>query len=124
MKFHDKEHNITRGGTSTESEFKIKQTAKSFEILSGGLYSDAILAVIRELSCNAWDSHVEADKGTVPFKIHLPNQLEPFLSIRDFGLGLCEDDVLNLYTTYFESTKTNSNDYIGCLLYTSPSPRD
>lgn len=122
MKLHTKEHNITRGGVKVEAEFKIKQTAKSFEILSGGLYSDAILAVVRELSCNAWDSHVEAGKGTVPFKIHLPNQLEPFLSIRDFGLGLCEDDVLNLYTTYFESTKTNSNDYIGALGLGSKSP--
>jgi len=122
MKLHTKEHNITRGGVAVESEFKIKQTAKSFEILSGGLYSDAILAVVRELSCNAWDSHVEAGKGTVPFKIHLPNQLEPFLSIRDFGLGLCEDDVLNLYTTYFESTKTNSNDFIGALGLGSKSP--
>lgn len=122
MKLHTKEHNITRGGVTVEAEFKIKQTAKSFEILSGGLYSDAILAVVRELSCNAWDSHVEAGKGTVPFKIHLPNQLEPFLSIRDFGLGLCEDDVLNLYTTYFESTKTNSNDYIGALGLGSKSP--
>jgi len=122
MKLHTKEHNITRGGVKVEAEFKIKQTAKSFEILSGGLYSDAILAVVRELSCNAWDSHVEAGKGTVPFKIHLPNQLEPFLSIRDFGLGLCEDDVLNLYTTYFESTKTDSNDYIGALGLGSKRP--
>ena len=122
MKLHTKEHNITRGGTTTEAQFNIKQTAKSFEILSGGLYSDAILAVIRELSCNAWDSHVEAGKGNVPFKIHLPNRLEPFLSIRDFGLGLSEDDVLHMYTTYFESTKTDSNDFIGALGLGSKSP--
>ena len=122
MKLHTEEKKFERGGTTAEAEFTIKTTAKAFDILSSGLYSDPILAIIRELSCNAYDSHVADGNEKTPFKIHLPNQLEPFLSIRDFGTGLSDDDVLHIYTTYFESTKTDSNDYIGALGLGSKSP--
>jgi hypothetical protein len=42
--------------------------------------------------------------------------------VRDFGIGLTGDQVQNIYTTYFESTKTDSNDYIGALGLGSKSP--
>ena len=45
-----------------------------------------------------------------------------FRSIRDYGLGLTHDQVINLYTTYFESTKTDSNEFIGALGLGSKSP--
>jgi hypothetical protein len=103
-------------------EFKIRNSAKAFKILSDGLYANKIRAIIRELSCNAVDSHVAAGKADVPFEVHLPTTLEPWFSIRDFGTGLDHDQVTNIYTTYFESTKTNSNDFIGALGLGSKSP--
>lgn len=104
------------------SEFKIRNSAKAFSILSSGLYSNKIRAIIRELSCNAVDSHVAADKENVPFDVHLPNTIEPWFSIRDYGTGLDHEQVENIYTTYFESTKTDSNDFIGALGLGSKSP--
>lgn len=103
-------------------EFRIRNSAKAFNILSSGLYANKIRAIIRELSCNAVDSHVAALRGTVPFDVHLPNSLEPWFSIRDYGTGLSHDQVTNIYTTYFESTKTESNDFIGALGLGSKSP--
>ncbi len=103
-------------------EFRIRNSAKAFKILSDGLYANKIRAIIRELSCNAVDSHVAAGKADVPFSVHLPNQLEPWFSIRDFGTGLTHDQVTSIYTTYFESTKTDSNDFIGALGLGSKSP--
>ena len=89
-------------------EFRIRNSAKAFNILSSGLYANKVKAIIRELSCNAIDSHTAA--GTKqPFEVHLPTTLEPWFSIRDFGTGLSHDQVTKIYTTYFESTKTNSN---------------
>ena len=122
MKIHQEQIDIERVGVQTENSFTIKTSAAAFDILSAGLYTDPIAAIIRELSCNAYDSHVAANKVDTPFQIHLPNSLEPFLSIRDFGVGLSDDDVLHLYTTYFESTKTNSNDFIGARGLGSKSP--
>jgi hypothetical protein len=103
-------------------EFRIRNSAKAFNILSSGLYANKIRAIIRELSCNAVDSHVAAGKEDVPFEVHLPTALEPHFSIRDFGTGLSHEQVTNIYTTYFESTKTDSNSFIGALGLGSKSP--
>ena len=103
-------------------EFRIRNSAKAFNILSSGLYANKIRAIIRELSCNAVDSHVAAGKSNTPFDVHLPNQLEPHFSIRDYGTGLSHEQVKNIYTTYFESTKTDSNEFIGALGLGSKSP--
>lgn len=103
-------------------EFRIRNSAKAFSILSSGLYANKIRAVVRELSCNAIDSHAEAGKLNTPYDVHLPNHLEPWFSIRDYGTGLTHEQVTNLYTTYFESTKTKSNDFIGALGLGSKSP--
>ena len=104
------------------TDFKIKATAKSFRILADGLYSNKLRAIVRELSCNAYDSHVAAGKVETPFDVHLPNSLEPFFSIRDYGVGLSNDEVTNIFTTFFESTKTGSNDFVGALGLGSKSP--
>jgi hypothetical protein len=103
-------------------EFRIRNSAKAFSILSSGLYANKIRAVIRELSCNAVDSHAAAGNANTPFDVHLPNSLEPHFSIRDYGTGLSHEQVTNIYTTYFESTKTNSNAFIGALGLGSKSP--
>ena len=103
-------------------EFRIRNSAKAFNILSSGLYANKIRAIIRELSCNAVDSHTAAGKADTPFDVHLPNALEPHFSIRDYGTGLSHAQVTNIYTTYFESTKTDSNSFIGALGLGSKSP--
>jgi hypothetical protein len=103
-------------------EFRIRNSAKAFSILSSGLYANKIRAIIRELSCNAIDAHVAAGTQDKPYEVHLPTSLEPYFSIRDYGTGLSHDQVTQIYTTYFESTKTNSNDFIGALGLGSKSP--
>ena len=110
------------GNVSEIGEFRIKNSAKAFAILSSGLYANKIRAIIRELSCNALDSHIAAGKKEESFDLHLPTSLEPYFAIRDYGTGLTHQQVVNIYTTYFESTKTNSNDFIGALGLGSKSP--
>jgi hypothetical protein len=78
------------------------------------LYSDPQLAVIREYSTNALDSHIEAGV-TRPIEVTTPTSLAPFFRVRDFGLGLDADDIRNVYSRYGTSTKTNSNDVVGML---------
>lgn len=102
------------------TRFKIKASARAFKILSG-FYSDPVAAIPRELGANAWDSHVKA-KNLVPFEVHAPNMFEPWFAIRDFGTGLSAEDIENIYTTYFESTKTADNDSDGCMGLGSKTP--
>ncbi len=122
MKLHTDRNDVERSNIASESAFRIKTTAKAFDILSSGLYTDRILACVRELSCNAYDAHIAAGNAEQPFEIHVPNSLEPWFHVKDFGTGLSDEDVMNLYSTYFDSTKTTSNDYIGALGLGSKSP--
>ena len=103
-------------------EFRIRNSAKAFNILSSGLYANKIRAIVRELSCNAVDSHTAAGRQSTPFDVHLPNTIDPTFSIRDYGTGLTHEQVQSIYTTYFESTKTESNAFIGALGLGSKSP--
>lgn len=70
------------------TRYKISQSKAMFETLSSRLYTDKIRAIIRELSCNAYDAHVMAGIKDVPFELHLPTTFEPYFSINDFGTGM------------------------------------
>jgi hypothetical protein len=102
--------------------YQIANNSTAFQILSSGLYSNKFSAVLRELSCNAYDAHIAANKKDVPFEVHLPTPSRPLLTIKDQGPGLDHDQVLQLYTTYFNSDKRNSNKAIGGLGLGSKSP--
>ena len=122
MKLHTSTNTITKSENFVESNYKIDATAKAFAILSDGLYSNKILAVVRELSTNAYDSHVAAGCPEKPFDVTLPTSLDNEFAIRDYGTGLNKEDCMSLYTTYFRSDKTDSNDAVGCLGLGSKSP--
>lgn len=121
MIIDSKKSDVIVSGNVSKSNFSIQASAKAFEILSSNIYSNKIRAVIREVSCNAHDAHVAANNNN-PFNVHLPTTLEPWFSVRDYGPGLSDEDMRQVYTTYFFSTKTNSNDYIGALGLGSKSP--
>jgi hypothetical protein len=108
--------------TFESQNFRIESSPEAFRILSDGLYSNKIKAVIRELSTNAVDSLVDAGTTDFGFEVHLPTSLSPEFYIRDFGTGLSHEDVVGLYTTYFSSNKTDSNDFTGQLGLGSKSP--
>jgi hypothetical protein len=122
MKLEVDSSEILKSDLGVQQAFTIKATAKAFSILSSGLYSDKIWAILRELCANAQDSHIEAKKSHVPFEIHLPDHWDSHFWVEDFGMGLSHEDVLHLYTTYFESTRNKSNDFTGALGLGSKSP--
>lgn len=94
-------------------EFKIKLSSKAFKDLYSSRYSKKIQAVIREISTNAFDSQVEAGCPERQFEVHLPNKLEPWFSVKDFGTGLHPDTLADIYCTCFESTRNQSDSYCG-----------
>ena len=122
MILKDASENVTMSGFGKTKKFQIKASAKAFKILSSTMYSDPIRAIIRELSCNARDSHIAAGNEDASFTVKLPNEIDRSFYVEDYGLGLSNADVLNIYSTYFESTKTESNDYTGALGLGSKTP--
>lgn len=76
------------------------------------LYSDKDLAVLREYSTNALDSHVAAGNPD-PIQVTLPTQLNPTLVISDHGVGLSKDELLGIYSRYGASSKRDTNTQVG-----------
>lgn len=76
------------------------------------IYPDTVLAVLREYSSNALDSHIEAGQ-TRPIEVRLPTLNAPQLEIEDWGTGMDESVLLNIFKIYGASTKRKSNDFLG-----------
>jgi len=114
--------NVVSNTLPNTTQYSIKASAKAFKILSDGLYSDKIAAPIRELSTNAYDAHVAKGNTNTPFDVHLPSVAEPWFAIRDYGIGMSKQELETTYTTYFDSNKTHSNDFVGCMGLGSKTP--
>lgn len=119
MKMRKSEH-FTRSSASIQGQaFNVKMNDKMFETLFSSLYRYKEAAAMRETVCNAIDSHGMRDrmhrmvashyasltpppqrhskylapKGT-PVVVHLPDDFEPWLEIRDYGIGLSLEKII------------------------------
>lgn len=90
------------GGKKNVESFGISESAEFFHILSNALYSDKPLATVREILCNAWDSHIESGIQSIPVRVMLNNDK---LIIQDFGAGIHPSMIKEIYGTYGGSTK-------------------
>ena len=84
------------------------------DIIQNQLYSDKPLALVREYCCNAYDANVMAGRKETPIRIILPSRFEPQLKIRDFGNGLNQGQMEQIFTRYGKSTKRDDNTTVGC----------
>jgi len=69
------------------------------------IYSNKILAVVREYTTNALDEHL---KHGIEKPVTVRIQDNTF-SVRDYAKGLSENDVRNVFGMYFKSTKRDNN---------------
>ena len=112
-----KDLSIEVHGEMNRAFFTVKEQnlAHIFSILRGSLYSNKLSAIIREYCTNAMDAHVEAGIGDTPINITLPSNFENLFIVRDFGHGLSESDIYNVFSSYGESTKRGTNSQVGML---------
>lgn len=117
MKDNEPVRNVTESEAFSSGNFGLSASNHThlMVVLRDSLYSDKILAVLREYSSNAWDANKVVGKGAVPIRIHIPTYEDPTLTIRDFGPGLSESDIYEVYTQYGSSTKRNDDTTVGHL---------
>ena len=122
MQLSVEKKDIFRSDKFKENNFSIQASLQAFKVLSSDLYSDKFVAIVRELATNASDAHVIAGINDRPIKVVCPNAVSPTFYVKDWGLGIDPEEFEKIYTTYFYSTKTESNDQIGCFGLGSKSP--
>ena len=112
------QQDVIESTIQSDYDFSIKQSAHAFQVLSNSLYSNKILAVVREYLTNALDAQIASGVKT-PFSVTLPSDNEllgnNYWQVRDYGTGLSEEDIKEFYCTYFSSSKQSSNDFTGML---------
>lgn len=117
MMLIEKEHELATSGVQSSGNFSLSvgDEIHLMNVLAEGIYSDKVGALLREYGANAWDAHRAANKADVPIKVTIPTDLEPVLVIRDYGEGLSEEEVYQVYTQYGKSTKRGSDIGVGML---------
>lgn len=100
-------------GETVKMEIDATATAHIMSVLTD-LYSDRLMAVVREYATNARDAHIEAGV-TRPIEITLPSRMSSYYHVKDYGIGLDVDGIRNIYSKYGKSTKRGSNDFNGML---------
>jgi hypothetical protein len=117
MKLNTEINRLSENTLTRKSDFGIRDenTGDVIEILRKKMYSNAVLAVIREYMTNAFDAHVENNIGSTPILVTAPTFEDPVFKVRDYGKGLSAEQVREVYVQYGNSTKRDSNRFTGCL---------
>lgn len=103
--------------TTGGKKMRLSENASSmvFQLFTKNVYSNPIGTVVREITSNCFDSHIEA-KVNAPVIIRKSFDVEAqthYISFVDFGVGMSPDRIENIYGVYFESTKRLDNTQIG-----------
>ena len=120
MKVHQEKNEIESSGDLAQANFGLEFNPKIARMLSEQVYSDPILAVVREYICNAWDAHTMVG-NTNPIQVRIPSALDPQWAVRDYGPGLSQAQIMGtadnnwrgLFNTYGKSGKDHSDQFIG-----------
>ena len=109
------------GGKVLKANISLKNSAKLWAQLQNP-YKNPIGSIVREITSNCFDAHKDAgvDDAVVINIDKDDNGIK--LSFVDVGIGMSPDVIENVYISYLESTKEETNDMIGAFGIGSKSP--
>jgi len=103
--------------TTATKKMRLSENAQSmvFQMFTKNVYSNPIGTIVREITSNCFDSHVEAKVDSPVLLKHFvdDNTETHYISFIDYGMGMSKDRIENIYSVYFESTKRIDNTQIG-----------
>lgn len=93
-------------------------------LVTKNMYSNKESSLVREIVSNAVDANRESgsDKPIILKRQYDEEDKEYYLTVRDHGFGMSPDFFKSVYMDWFNSTKRDSDDYIGCFGMGSKSP--
>lgn len=101
----------TLGAVAAPQAVSITGDMSLIMMLTTNLYSNQMLAAIREPLCNAWDANIEAGTTDQPLVIRITK--DGNLMIQDSGLGIPAEKMKDVYGVYGQSTKKDNDAVTG-----------
>jgi hypothetical protein len=90
-------------------KFAIQNNAMMFDILRNRMYSDPISSCVREIMCNARDTHRATGKPDLPVQV----EINSIFKVKDFGSGISPSLMKDVFKNYGASTKRDDNTQTG-----------
>ena len=112
MKLNTHSNTLQTNVRNETQNFGIGDASVVIEILRNRLYEHKIRTLCQEYICNARDAMREVGKGN-SFEVTVPTSLNPVFKVRDFGPGITEDRMQNIFILYGSSTKRGDNKQTG-----------
>lgn len=103
---------IDFGLESMDSEISTKKMFKMWDMYQNP-YKNNIGSIVREITSNCFDAHAEigvTDAVRIKFG---RDDSGAYISFIDVGVGISPTRMKDVYRNYLESTKEDSNDFIG-----------
>jgi hypothetical protein len=101
------------GGEKVAMRLDETATAHIMSLLTD-LYQDPEGAIVREYITNAIDAHIQAGQKR-PVEVTTPTILSYYFTVKDYGVGLSRQDIVDVYSKYGASTARGTNDKTGML---------
>lgn len=111
MKLIQEEGIHLTNSTAEVHEFELADPRILMELLSK-LYAHPKQTMVQEYLCNARDAHRESG-ATQQIEVWGPTTASPNFVVRDYGPGLSEERLKNIFFKYGKSTKRNNNQQTG-----------
>jgi len=108
------------GQIGETTSFRVSDDPMLMSMLSTGFYQNPIKTMTQEILFNAWDAHHMGNCIDRPIEIYISEGSG--LIIRDFGPGIPEDAMNDIYCVYGSSTKRKDNRQTGGFGLGSKSP--
>lgn len=112
MRYAFKPDHMEASGVLAVRKSSTHTSRKTIRMQINDLYSDKPGAIVREITANADDSHRRAQQDR-PFYVHVPTALEPEFYVRDFGCGMTDQVMDEVYIVIGLSDKDESDDETG-----------
>jgi hypothetical protein len=106
-------HNEQKVITNTSgNEIQFRPTEEGLlhliDVVANKQYKNPIKSIMIEYTQNSLDSHDEAGKSDVPIEITIPSEEYPYFCVRDFGIGMSNDQVSEIISKIGYSTKNTT----------------
>ena len=93
-----------------EAKINKKATNLVIDVLSK-LYDNPESTILREYVDNAYNANANAN-ATKPVEVHLPEKKAPYLSIKDYGNGLKNTDIVSMFADFGADAGNNDDELI------------